>query len=474
MAIAAPENRPDTRNAASAAMQPDITLVRDLAGGTSAVRKEKTAYLPQYSREDTADYTVKLNRAVVFNAFKRTVEAYTGMVFRKDIALSNDVPDPIAALTEDIDNAGTHLDVFAKSVFHDALEAGHAGILVDAPLVLADKMPATRAGPRGDRRAEAASGVRPYWVHVPAEDVMSWRWSTLRGQRVLSQLVLRSTSMEPAGAFGEARITRYRVFNWAPPDTVTWQLWEQRADEAEPGRVAEGPVGGVTRIPFVPVYGEQTGDLESQPPLLDLAHLNIAHYQLRADYWQSLHMANTPILTVIGATVDQLESGPNTGLVLPDPQSRVQYTEHAGTAHADTREELRDIKTDMAVLGLGMLQHETRAAETAEAKRIDKSEQDSALSTAARSLQDGLESSLDFTAQYMGLPDGGSLTVNRDFERLHLDASDVTAYMALYQAGTISLDTLWSVLKEGGSLPDDFDADLEWERIQIAEGKVGQ
>jgi hypothetical protein len=102
----------------------------------------------------------------------------------------------------------------------------------------------------------------------------------------------------------------------------------------------------------------------------------------------------------------------------------------------------------MAALGLSMLQNETRAAETAEAKRMDKSEQDSALAVAARGLQDCLERALQFHAQYMGLTDG-TIEVNQEFEHLTLDSTQITAYSQLHQAGQISLDTLWAMLEDG-------------------------
>jgi len=152
--------------------------------------------------------------------------------------------------------------------------------------------------------------------------------------------------------------------------------------------------------------------------------------------------------------------------MLPDVQSSVGYVEHSGAALGQTRQQLLDFKGDMAVLGLGMLQHETRAAETAEAKRMDKSEQDSVLATAARSMQDAVEVAMGFHAEMLKLPTGGSIALNQDFEKLSLDATQIAAYSALVLAGQISLETFWIIMQEGGALHDGFDAEVEITQIE--------
>jgi hypothetical protein len=161
--------------------------------------------------------------------------------------------------------------------------------------------------------------------------------------------------------------------------------------------------------------------------------------------------------------------GPKVGVKVPEG-GYFKYAETTGAALGATAEQIKQFETQMAREGMSMLQHETRAAETAEAKRIDKSEQDAALAVAARSLQDAYEQALSFHAQMRGLGDsGGSVTVNRDFEKLTLDAQQVDAYAKLVASNAMSLDTLWKILADGGVLPDDFDAELE--RTQL-EGEV--
>src|SRR5688572_18854459 len=123
-------NQPDYKVAAYTAMSAAWTLVRDVSGGTDTVRAAGETYLPKEPAEKDANYQRRLKRSVFFNAYRRTREALVGMVFKKDPELSEDVPQVIQDHLENVDLAGTHIDVFAKEVFSDAFE-GHVFILVE-------------------------------------------------------------------------------------------------------------------------------------------------------------------------------------------------------------------------------------------------------------------------------------------------------------------------------------------------------
>jgi Domain of unknown function (DUF4055) len=276
--------------------------------------------------------------------------------------------------------------------------------------------------------------------------------------------VLREFGTEDRGKFGEDVVERYRVFKRGE-EGVTWEL--HRIKDKEMVQETEGTFENITEIPFVPVYATKPdAHLESTPPLKDLADVNVEHYQTKSDHNWALHMTSVPqvIVTGVDPAETAFEISPNGVWKLPEGAD-AKFLEHSGKSLGQTRQALEDLKADMAVLGLSMLMHETRQAETAEAKRIDKAEQDSSLSTAARSLQDALELALGFHAQYMKLETGGQIEVNREFEKNSVDAAQVTIYSGMVASGQLSLETMWQVLAEGGVLPDDFDPEVENNRI---------
>jgi hypothetical protein len=427
-------------------------IVRDAMAGTPRLRDD-TSYLPQHRGEDWRDYRERRNRSVSFNAIKRTIVGLVGMVFRRDLE-QRDIPDEID--TTQIDGR-RDINVFSRDLLAEAITDGHALILVDAPRWYGTK-PLTR-------KEEKEHGILPYWVLVRADQVVNWRTERLGYRDLLAQVTIRERWVEADGPFGEEGVENYAVYRRVIRDgksTVEWERWLRRS-KGDLLKTDQGIIANITEIPLVGVYSNRMAMLESEPPLLDLAYTNIAHSQVQADHLTALHKASVPILVVKGAPIrpgEEIPTGPNTGLFLPDTGG-AEYIEHSGNALGATRQQLRDFEAQMARLGMSMLQHETRAAETAEAKRIDKSEQDSALASTARSLQDGLNQALGFHAQMMGLADGGSVVVNRDFDRLTLDAAETREYSQLVANSQLSLETLWAILSEGGVLPDGFDPELE-------------
>lgn len=481
-------DQPDAARIAYLASIEAVETCRAVYGGTRAMREAGDRFLPRFPLEEDDAYEDRLARAVLYNAFKRTVKGLAGMAFRKDPALEDDVPieirgqeaDPdtgqelVIGHAENIDLAGRHLSVFARDVFEAKLIDGHTFIFVDW-------WGADDARSRAEERE-----ARPYWVHILRQQVIRWRAESFGGRTVLVSFAYIETDTEPDGEFGERLIRRVRQYDLVESDgetvsaagtRVRYRSWVQDVETTggawqveEPGRLLGERM---TRIPVVCDYADRAGFFESDPPLLDLAYENIRHYQLRSDRDTLLHTSHVPVFTLIGVSRDQVAQmsiGAGTGLVLDNPQAKAQYTEASGTGLAQSRDELKDTEQRMAAMGLAMLQRETRAAETAEAKRIDKAENDSQLAVMVRATGDALEEALWLHAMWMGLPDGGSVSMNDDFGIEPLEPQMVQALAGLVRDNMLSLDTLWDLLKSGNILPDGFNAELERARIEDQAG----
>ena len=460
-------NLPSTRSPAATRQQAELQLCRDLEGGQEAVRAASTEYLPQAPGESRSNYSDRLYRSVFFNAFGRTVEGLTGLIFRNDPVLGEDVPPQIVEAWENIDLAGTHGDVFLRDIEADALTVGHAAILVEFPDVGEAVV---------DRQTEREL-LRPYWVPIRKEDIMSWREVLELGRIVLQQVVIRERIEAPVGEYGQQQVETYRVL-WRDEAGVHWKT-VRVAEDRSIIPIAMGDYPTQTEIPIseVPTSGRKSLFV-SRPPLVDVAYLNVAHYQMWSDYNWSIHKTNVPVFTVSGmpsqdedGNAIDLVIGANTAIILPDPQAKAAWVAHSGASLNATKAALDDLKSEMGTLGLAMLAPQTRGAETAEAKRLDKSTSDSSLSVAARGLQDAVERALGFHAKYLAVPTGGSIQINRDFEGMLMDAPVMTAYAGLVNAG-FPASVVLRALQEGGRIAED--ADLEELEMLMDGGRAAE
>ena len=92
---------------------------------------------------------------------------------------------------------------------------------------------------------------------------------------------------------------------------------------------------------------------------------------------------------------------------------------------------------------------------------MDRSDSDSMLSVVSQDLESALQNAMEMAAQYVGI-EAPKVAVSRDFDLQKLDGQQVGQYMALWQNGAITLQTLLEILSRGEILPDiDVEAEIE-------------
>jgi hypothetical protein len=461
---------PDTANLAHQRQKEAATICRDAFGGPLHMRKQAETYLPSFPRESAEAYRDRLATSVFYDAYARTVDGLTGMVFRKPPQLADEVPSAIQELWENIDGQGTHGEVFLKERHRDGEIDGHFLIFVD--------MERVGEGAVRSRAQERALGLRPYWVGIRKQDVLGFRSEVRGGVLRITHLRYRETATEPEGEYREKEVKKVREYNLTPAG-VEFIVWAHRTDDKGKQtwvRDDEGTMS-IDEIPVAVGYlGERAGLLETDPPHLALALENVRHYQLVSDNDNVLHIASVPQLAIFGADPegDQAVS-PNGAWKFTNADAKMEYIEPQGNGLDAMQKRIEKSEHRMAILGLSTLMSETRGVETATSKRINKSESDSTLASHARATQDAGEEAIRLTAKWLNveaeLPDRGTarwLTISNDFEHLPLDAQTVTALAGLVAAGDLTQETLWAILQRGEILPDDFDPEVEREKLDGA------
>jgi hypothetical protein len=205
--------------------------------------------------------------------------------------------------------------------------------------------------------------------------------------------------------------------------------------------------------------------MESRPPLEDIAELNLKTYQIQSDLDNQLHISAVPMLAFYGfpSSAEEVSAGPGEAIAFP-AEGRAEYIEPGGTSFQYQFQRLEQLALQINELGLSAVLGQKLTAETAEAKRINRSQGDSTMMVIAQNMQDMIDNCLQFHAQYLGQNEtAGSCHVNRDFMGIRLDPQEITSLRELYTAGTITQETLLQQLADGEVLGDDFDVEQELE-----------
>ena len=422
-------------NASWYAQQDHWVLIEDLLGGTYGIRRKHRRYLPQEPRELDESYDNRLARSVCPPYYQRLERMLAGMLTRKPVKLQ-DVSDAIREQLFDVDMQGNDLNVWTYETARKLVRYGHIGCLVDAP----------------------SNGGRPYWCTYTPRQILGYRTEQQDGQQRLIQLRLQETVLEvdPDSKYGEKQIDQVRVL------TPGGYQIHQRQDNGDYKIVDEGATS-LTEIPFSVAYSNRVGFMESRPPLEDIAELNLKSYQVQSDLDNQLHISAVPMLALFGfpTSAEEVSAGPGEALAFP-ADGRAEYIEPQGRSFDFQFKRLEQIALQINELGLSAVLGQKLSAETATAKMIDRSQGDSTMMVIAQNVQDMIDNSLKFHAEFMGQQEAaGSCTVNRDFIGARLDPADVNALLQLYTAGTITKDTLLQQLADGEVLGDDFDVQEE-------------
>jgi hypothetical protein len=328
---------------------------------------------------------------------------------------------------------------------------GHVGVLVDFPTATEDET----------QNITDVASLRPYWVCYTPRDILGWRSEVLNGAQQLTMLRLMERVIVADGEFGEKYVEQIRVLR-----PGSYELYRQGETNGDFEKVAEGQTS-LDYIPFAVAYSNRVGLLESRPPMEDIAELNLKAYQIQSDLDNMLHISAVPMLAFFGfpSSAEEVSAGPGEAIAFP-AEGRAEYIEPDGKSFEAQFKRLEQLAGQINELGLSAVLGQKLSAETAEAKRIDRSQGDSTMMVIAQQVQDLIDNCLQFHADFVGQAQAGSSYVNRDFVGARLEPAEILALLQLYTAGSISQKTLLDQLSEGEILGDDFDVEEELEATQ--------
>lgn len=479
-------NNPAAESTDYQAMKADWTLIADIRAGARRVKEKKNLYLPQYEKESDSAYALRLAAAPWRPEFVDALQNLCSKPFTKEAKVGEGAPDIIVGtvvdektkrreggIVADIDGQGNSLHVFSRETFKNGVAQGLAAVLVDYPtmtpgLTLAD---------------ERASGARPYWVQIPAEQIIALYFRVDNGRLIVEHIRIRECAIERVG-FAETLVDRVRVFELDEAGKPVWQLWQAvETDGSKKGW--ELTAQGSITLPEIPIAlyftGERSSNYCVKPPLIDLAVMQMELYRGLSRKDEILTYAGSPMLKGTGmnppeatptasgdAPAPQITVGPKTILFAPPAMNGVQPDWDFIQPNADNIraviEDANGVTADMRRLGLQPTTQNSGDI-TATAAAINAAKAHSAVEMWALGLKDVLEQAMKYTGQWLGIADTITVNVHTDFGGGVQGTEEATVIGNAQGRGVISAKTEREELARRGILGPQFDEGEEEQRL---------
>lgn len=433
---------------------------------------------PRELGEETEEFRRRVGRGTLFPALKDAAEDIVGRVFAKPLDISDAHPR-VQQVLENVDREGRGIDVFLQRVALEAVVEGISWVFVNYP----------SSTPKSHQE-EIEKGIQPYWMHIKARYVIEAMPTVVDGNVVLSRTRFIVPTYEPDGDWGQRRAYKLRAIfrgdpelpegdddRWAQHKAWTWDEDEDEWIEDFPGT---RPIVNQVEIPMFPFYAGQTGPFEAEPSLLDLALLNLQHFQKKTDLDNALHLFNMMALLAAGFNVDEVKEqlevlhwGPYRVLVAEAADARIDVVEHSGHAVEGAHNDLDRHERMMASAAMQPFVDRPTGEELAAASKREEKRADNRAQSWAVQWAHSATEVLKATARFIGIggDEAGVVKVTKDVFHGLRHPAGFDKVLRLYQLGAIKEETLLKAAKLYNILWHDFSVQDEIEALERVAGE---
>jgi hypothetical protein len=428
----------------------DWQMIRDVIAGAKAVRAGGDKYLPRLSDMSYGEYAAYSKRAQFFNATARTLNGLVGAIFRKEpeIILGEGAEGLRPRLDEcTIDNQP--FNVFARAITREVLSLGRVGAMVDAP----------------------ASGGNPYFTHYNAESITNWRLTRFADNRIVPDQIILSEEVLQASpdGFGSVETMVYRELFLDGDGIYTQRIWVPVKNRDNTysyvAREQFSPrISGLGtfnyEIPFVCFGPRSIGLPVQRSPILDIAELNILHFQRSAQLAHGQFYTATPTYWAVPPNNGELPEyrvGPSM-VWLVDQANSCGILEYRGEGLKYLESACAQLEQQMASLGARLAStRRGEAGENLEVANLRNQGEASLLVELIESIENGLTELLKIWVRWHGRnPRDVKVKMNRNFNGTRLEYRTWLQLDRAHEKGDLDDETYYRVLFESDTLPANY------------------
>jgi hypothetical protein len=434
--------------------------------------------------QDTDEYANYKQRAQFYGATNRTVEAYLGMIFRKQVTFkayynrqeSVELDDFMRKFLNNMTVDGKNLNEFAHQVTEELIVTNRVGVLVDMPQVEDDLSIADYE----------EQDIHPNMSVYRAESILNWYTVKENGEDLPILWVLSEPYQAyKKGTFESDTYQGYRILyleNWADKENrryVNIRIKAQDTLLGDSGPLIVHDISYPTvdgeyfkHIPFY-VLSDQGLDFQRirLPMISDLANVNLGHYRNSADLENELHFVSLKTIAYPGWDVGQYGQ-PKVGGAIATPKDSIPVLLEP-SSDSSIREEMTLKEARLAVLGAERISQKQRYLPSASVAEITASAEASVIQNFLTSLnlafnrivKDAIAWARPFWPQYSNGELDVDIYINTDLAENSLSGADLVNFVAAYQQGGISLDTLFYNLERREMYPAGWTKEKEWEAL---------
>lgn len=449
----------DTLHPEWKATKDDRIRSQDLYCGTTAVKAKTTTYLFKGTNELSEHYAVRLARAVLSPWVEKIVHARQSVITEKPV--ERKVPLDLEPLLNDADGKGTPVDVFFADVQRQAQVSGAHWVLVD--------MPPVPEGGYVSKAAELAAGHRVFFSHVPADNVIDWE---VGPDRELVWAVIRDTQQQPRANAGDDITIENRWRVWTRTE---WSIYTDKSPDGttmssnQYHLIAQGQ-HGLGAVPLVPFLGLPYSEYAGYPVAKSVLDMIVLLYNKQSDLDWFEYLAAHPIPVVIAPKKPEridaqaglfIDSSAGQGV-----QIDCKYLETNGEPFDALRTSIAGTESMIFMLALAQAKRDGVQVEAADTQREYRRDFKSSLRTQSQAFERAEKKCWQLAATWTKADRATiEITYSRDFNDRIVEAQMLATLGDLADAGRLTNETLLTLMKESGHLPENFDIDDELKKL---------